>query len=123
MTKEQIANLHVGDKIWLAKFKIGYNSTAREITAFTDYPPKEFAVLHYLCDNDFNIVGFFVKEVGWNFTFTFNVDDIVDNAISENVKYATSEKEITEWYENHKREQKEVYMKRLEEATKALEEI
>ena len=113
MTKEQIANLHVGDEIWLAKFKLGYNEITNKITALLNYSPKKFIIRHYLCDNDF--------KVGGNFVFRLGVDNLVDDAISENLKYATSEKEITEWYENHKREQKEVYMKQLESAVRSVE--
>ena len=121
MTKEQIANLHVCDEIWLAKFKLGYNEITNKITALLNYSPKKFIIRHYLCDNDFNVVGFDAKESGGNFVFRLNVDNLVDDAISENLKYATSEKEITEWYENHKREQKEVYMKQLESAVRSVE--
>lgn len=121
MTKEQIANLHVGDEIWLAKFKLGYNEITNKITTLLNYSPKKFIIRHYLCDNDFNVVGFDAKEVGGNFVFRLGVDNLVDDAISENLKYATSEKEITEWYENHKREQKEVYMKQLESAVRSVE--
>ena len=46
---------------------------------------------------------------------------LLDNDISEHIKYATSENEITEWYENHKREQKEAYMKQLENAIRSVE--
>lgn len=123
MTKEQIANLHVGDEIWLAKFKLGYDTTTHKITALINYHPTKFVIRHYLCDNDFKVVGFFVDKADSHFVDWLRVEDLVDDIITENIKYATSEKEITEWYENHKREQKAEYLKQLEEATKTLEEI
>lgn len=123
MTKEQIANLHVGDEIWLAKFKLGYDTTTHKVTTFLKYQPTKFVIRHYLCDNDFKVVGFFVDKADSNFVDWIRVEDLIDGIITENIKYATSKKEITEWYENHKREQKELYMKQLEEATKTLEEI
>lgn len=123
MTKEQVASLHVGDEIWLAKFKLGYDTTTHKVTTFLKYQPTKFVIRHYLCDNDFKVVGFFVDKVDSNFVDWIRVEDLIDGVITENIKYATSKKEITEWYENCKREQKELYMKRLEEATKELEEI
>ena len=121
MTKEQIANLHIGDEIWLAKFKLGYDTTTHKITTFLDYHPKKFAIKHYICDADFNIVGFVTLDG----CYRMDVDAmcLLDNDISKHLKYATCEKEITEWYENHKRAEKEQYMKQLEEATKELGEI
>lgn len=123
MTKEQIANLHVGDEIWLAKFRLGYDATTHKIIALLNYKPTKFVIRHYLCDNDFNVVGFFVDKADSNFVDWIRVEDLIDGIITDNIKYATSKKEITEWYENHKREEKELYMKQLEEATKTLEEI
>lgn len=121
MTKEQVASLHVGDEIWLAKFKLGYDTTTRKITALLNYLPKKFVIQRYICDADFNIVGF--ETLDGCCRMSIESAGLVDNDISEHLKYATSEKEITEWYENHKREQKEEYMRQLEEATKILEEI
>lgn len=121
MTKEQIDNLRIGDEIWLAKFKLGYDTTTRKITALINYHPKKFVIQRYICDADFNIVGF--ETLDGCCRMSIESVGLVDNDISEHLKYATSEKEITEWYENHKREQKEEYMKQLEEATKVLEEI
>ena len=123
MTKEQVASLNVGDEIWLAKFKLGYDTTTHKVTTFIKYQPTKFVIRHYLCDNDFKVVGFFVDKADSNFVDWIRVEDLIDGVITENIKYATSKKEITEWYENCKREQKELYMKRLEEATKELEEI
>ncbi len=123
MTKEQIANLHVGDEIWLAKFKLGYDTTTRKITALLNYQPTKFVIRHYLCDNDFKVVGFFVDKADSHFVDWIRVEDLIDGIITEHLKYATSEKEITEWYENHKRKQKAEYMRQLEEATKILEEM
>lgn len=121
MTKEQIANLHIGDEIWLAKFKLGYDTTTHKITALLNYLPKKFVIQRYICDADFNIVGF--ETLNGCYHMSVDAVGLLDNDISEHLKYATSEKEITEWYENHKREEKELYMKQLEEATKELEEI
>lgn len=121
MTKEQIANLHVGDEIWLAKFKLGYDEISNKITAILNYAPKKFIIRKYLCDSDFNIFGFYVEVVGTCHFHTIKADDLVDDAITENLKYATNEKEITKWYENHKRKQKEVYMKQLESAVRSVE--
>ena len=123
MTKEQVASLHVGDEIWLAKFRLGYDATTHKIIALLNYKPTKFVIRHYLCDNDFKVVGFFVDKADSNFVDWIRVEDLIDGIITDNIKYATSKKEITEWYENHKREQKELYMKQLEEATKTLEEI
>lgn len=122
MTKEQIANLHVGDEIWLAKFRLGYNAITHKITALLNYKPTKFVIRHYLCDNDFKVVGFFVDKADSNFVDWIRVEDLIDGVITDNIKYATSKKEITEWYENRKREEKGLYMKRLEEAAKALKE-
>lgn len=122
MTKEQIGNLHVGDEIWLAKFKLGYDTTTHKVATFLNYQPTKFVIRHYLCDNDFKVVGFFVDKAGSNFVDWIRVEDLIDGIITDNIKYATSKKEITEWYENRKREEKGLYMKRLEEAAKALEE-
>mgnify|MGYP000090902314 FL=1 len=122
MTKEQIANLHVGDEIWLAKFRLGYNAITHKITALLNYKPTKFVIRHYLCDNDFKVVGFFVDKADSNFVDWIRVEDLIDGIITDNIKYATSKKEITEWYENRKREEKGLYMKRLEEAAKALKE-
>lgn len=121
MTKEQIANLHIGDEIWLAKFKLGYNEITNEITAFINYAPKKFIIRNYLCDSEFNVVGFHVNVAGTCHVHNIWANDLVDNAITENLKYATSEKEIAEWYENHKSEQKEMYMKQLENAVRSAE--
>lgn len=121
MTKEQIANLRVGDEIWLAKFKLGYDEIANKITALINYAPKKFIVRNYLCDKDFNVIGFHVDVAGTCHTHIVNAYDLVDDTITENVKYATSEKEITEWYENHKQKQKEMYMKQLESAVRSIE--
>ena len=122
MTKEQIANLHVGDEIWLAKFRLGYDATTHKIIALLNYKPTKFVIRHYLCDNEFNVVGFFVDKADSNFVDWIRVEDLIDGIITDNIKYATSKKEITEWYENRKREEKGLYMKRLEEAAKALDE-
>ncbi len=122
MTKEQIANLHVGDEIWLAKFRLGYNAITHKITALLNYKPTKFVIRHYLCDNGFKVVGFFVDKADSNFVDWIRVEDLIDGIITDNIKYATSKKEITEWYENRKREEKGLYMKRLEEAAKALKE-
>lgn len=121
MTKEQVASLNVGDEIWLAKFKLGYDTTTHKVTTFIKYQPTKFVIRHYLCDNDFKVVGFFVDKADSNFVDWIRVEDLIDGVITENIKYATSEKEITEWYENHKREQKEVYMKQLESAVRSVE--
>ena len=122
MTKEQIANLHIGDEIWLAKFRLGYNAITHKITALLNYKPTKFVIRHYLCDNDFKVVGFFVDKADSNFVDWIRVEDLIDGIITDNIKYATSKKEITEWYENRKREEKGLYMKRLEEAAKTLKE-
>ncbi len=121
MTKEQIDNLHIGDEIWLAKFKLGYDTTTHKITALLNYRPRKFVIKHYICDELFNIVGF--ETLDGCHMMSIDSVGLVDNDVSEHLKYATSEKEITEWYENHKREQKAEYLKQLEEATKTLEEI
>lgn len=124
MTKEQIDNLRIGDEIWLAKFKLGFDPTTHKITALLNYHPRKFVIQHYICDGcgeDFHVVGF--ETLDGCHRMSIESVGLVDNNISEHLKYATSEKEITEWYENHKREQKELYMKQLEEATKTLEEI
>lgn len=122
MTKGQVANLHVGDEIWLAKFRLGYDATTHKIIALLNYKPTKFVIRHYLCDNDFKVVGFFVDKADSNFVNWIRVEDLIDGIITDNIKYATSKKEITEWYENRKREEKGLYMKRLEEAAKALKE-
>lgn len=122
MTKGQVANLHVGDEIWLAKFRLGYDATTHKIIALLNYKPTKFVIRHYLCDNDFKVVGFFVDKADSNFVDWIRVEDLIDGIITDNIKYATSKKEITEWYENRKREEKGLYMKRLEEAAKALKE-
>lgn len=121
MTKEQIANLYIGDEIWLAKFKLGYNEITDEITSLLNYRPKKFIIRNYLCDSNFNVVGFYVDVAGTCHVHTVYSNDLVDDAITENLKYATSEKEITEWYESHKNEQKEKYMKQLESAIRSVE--
>lgn len=121
MTKEQIANLRVGDEIWLAKFKLGYDEVANKITALLNYKPKKFVIHNYLCDSDFNVVGFYVNVAGTCHVCPIYSDDLIDDAITENLKYATNEKEITEWYENHKNEQKEMYMEQLESVIRSVE--
>lgn len=120
MTNEQVANLRIGDEIWLAKFKLGYDTATHKITALINYHPKKFIIRRYLCDADFNITGY-ETESGRCY-HRFDVKNLIDEAV-EFIKYATSEKEITEWYENRKREQKGEYLKQLEEATKELGEI
>ena len=122
MTKEQIDNLRIGDEIWLAKFKLGYDQTTHEITALHNYHPRKFVIQHYICDGcdkDFHIVGFEVLD--GRHRMSIDSVSLLDNDISEHIKYATSENEITEWYENHKREQKEAYMKQLENTIRSVE--
>lgn len=123
MTKEQVANLHIGDEIWLAKFKLGYDTVTKKLTALIDYRPAKFVIRNYICDGNFNVVGFYVHKSNSSIFMHIQSIDFVDGELTENVKYVTSEKEIREWYENHKREEKERYTKQLEEATKELEEI
>lgn len=123
MTKEQIANLHIGDEIWFAKFRIGYDERTRRISALVNQSPIKYIIRNYLYDDNNTVVGFLVKDSRVNFVFHIFVDNLIDYGITSNIKYATNEKEITEWYENHKREQKAEYLKQLEEATKTLEEI
>ena len=122
MTKEQIDNLRIGDEIWLAKFKLGYDPTTHEITALHNYYPRKFVIQHYICDGcdkDFHIVGFEVLDGRHRMSIDFV--RLLYNDICEHMKYATSENEITEWYENHKREKKEAYMKQLENAIRSVE--
>ena len=52
----------------------------------------------------------------------FDTKNLVDGVI-EFIKYAPTKKEITEWYVSRRRKCKEVYLKKLEEVTKELEEI
>lgn len=120
MTKEQIANLRIGDEVWIAKFELGYNKKTGQIVTLIDQCPKRYVIKRYLCDADFNITGY--ETEGGRCYNRFDTKNLVDGVI-EFIKYAPTKKEITEWYVSRRRKCKEVYLKKLEEVTKELEEI